>query len=335
MDLAKHKRDAEEQAREKKRVSKITSQAKVAAAKAGQEYLTGQRTGNPISLDRVAAKHEVTISMVRTEITHQQQPSEVKKSGPRSMLTDRDKDDIGRICIDRAMNDKAVTVDELRGLLLRFVNQGRKGRGQARMQTLGKSAFNRLRTSLQEYWDRLHLPLIVRKKSGSVSVYRRRAEQYAIPAFYKGMEELRNQYPADFDNPANWMNLDEQALSEKESKGKRRTSMQAPSVTDGLRGVQATEAASPPSTLASVTFADGGKGPAIILRNGSTPWCESWFAQLPPGLEQDDIQTSVWSYGDSDRMTCPKLLNILANVVHPLHRKRATGQLFWVMDGPT
>lgn len=334
-DLKKHKLHAEEATKEANRIKKMMGKANLAAHAAAAEYLQSKREGVTTTLEGVATRYDTTVSMVRTAIKHQQEPFQVKKPGPRSLLSEQDMQDIGHYCIDRALNDAALLKDELRALMLKLVNQGRRFRGEEAQKQIGDSAYNRMRKALTQYWERLGTPLVMRKKTESVESCRRKAEKIAVPAFMNAMEQLRERFPVAFDTPANWMNLDEQALSEKGSKGKKVTTVQAPSVTDGLRGAQAGEKAAPPCTFVSTTFADGGKGPAMIFRKGKTPMIMSWFTFLPPGLTTEDIDNTYFGYGDSDRMTTTKFLDVLENVVYPLHAERASGELFWVFDAPT
>jgi len=74
----------------------------------------------------------------------------------------------------------------------------------------------------------------------------------------------------------------------------------------------------------------------VFSRKGG-PFCESWFSQLPPGLDQGDVDTATWITGDTDRITCDKFLDLLAHRILPEHRAKVgpSGKLFWWVDGPT
>ena len=338
-DVLKFKAHAEEEARETGRVKKIQSSSNMAAHAAAAEWLASKADAGPQtrSLREVADRYETTVSMVRTAKENQTHPYTKRKPGPRPLLSEDDFDLIAQYCLHRAMDDAAVTKAQLASLMLRLVNQHRVRDGKAALDDLGDKRYNTLRKKLKDHCDRIDLPLIVCRKTPAVDKKRRMAETAAIPTFVRMLERYKEQYPEDFANPANWMNLDEQALCDKPSNGKTQSTMQVPSVTGGIRGAAAEEAPPPPCTLVSITFADGGKGPAIILRKGTTPFIESWFSQLPPGLTQSDIEQSWYGPGNTDRMTYDKLRHVLENVVYPKHVKRAGEgqQLFWVMDAPT
>lgn len=336
-DLLKHKAHAQELAEEVKRVKKIQSPANLAAHAAASEYLASKDMvgADKMSLKRAADKHETTVSMVRTAIKNQTEPFSKRKPGPQPQVSEQDLDAIAQYCLQRALDDKAVTKMELSALMLRFVNQNRARDGKSALNLLGDKRYNLIRAALTRHCDQIGLPLVICHKTGSVDKRRRTAEKVAVPVFMKTLQRYKEQFPTEFENPANWMNLDEQALSEKSSKGKTQTTAQFPSATGGIRGAAADENAAPPCTMVSTTFADGRKGPAIFLRKGSTPLIESWFSQLPPGLSQADVKQTVFGVGDTDRMTLEKLIDILENTVYAKHAPHASGQLFWVLDAPT
>ena len=332
-----------QQSDEAKRIKKAFGVHNVAAHAAAMEYLGGvthnssknTTTKARMSLEAVALKHGTTVSMVRTAIGKQTQPFNTKKVGRPAHLNDADLQDLGHLCMYCALDDHALLKEDLRQSMLKLVNVGRQGRGEEPFAALGDGTYNAMRKQLTEYWARLGVDIIVRKKTETVESCRRKAEKYAIPAFMATMERLQRQSPSDFNAPENWMNLDEQALCDKGSKGKKQTSVQAPGVTGGLRGSQAVEKPPPPATLVSVTFGDGFKAPPIFFRKGKTPMIMSWFTYLPPGLTMDDVMEANWAYGDSDRMTFFKFLDVLENIVFPLHKKRASGKIYWVFDAPT
>jgi len=117
--------------------------------------------------------------------------------------------------------------------------------------------------------------------------------------------------------------------------GAKTTTIQAPKIA-GVAATLAKDPAPSPVTMVSVTYADGTKGAPVFSRKGG-PFCESWFSQLPPGLDQGDVDTATWITGDTDRITCDKFLDLLAHRILPEHRAKVgpSGKLFWWVDGPT
>jgi len=203
------------------------------------------------------------------------------------------------------------------------------------MMELGDTTWKKYYKLLKEFWANLGVDLCLRKKSATKDSVRHKAEQLSVPTFMKGLQVLSQQYPEEFATPRNWMNLDEQAICEQPSNGKTVSSHQMPGLTGGMMSARAAPKAPKPVTLVTITYADGSKSWPVIMREGRTPYLARWFEQMPPGLTHEDIDQVHWCYGETDRMTLDKFLDILEHHVHPEHMKKKPTHMFWIMDAPT
>ena len=327
------KTEDQERERIQRHFGSSTKRTHMAAA----EYQASKDTPNPVSRQVLADKYETTVSMMRTAEELQKHPFDVRKHGPDSTLSDDDYDLIGNVVLDKALQDRTMTMEDLRSLMLRVANENLRKFGKQTMVRMSNSTWKRSRAKLVKFWEKRGVPLITRKKTAKKQATRKKAEMYAIPTFIDNMKRLHERYPDEAKCAANYGNLDEQGLCEKESRGKTATTMQAPTVTGDDCSAVAKEPPPPPVTLVTITFGDGEKGPPVIMRKGSTPYLKKWFTQLPPGLTMADIDETEWVYGDTDRMHTPKLLEILEKVMYKRHvAKVGEGQqLFWFIDAPS
>lgn len=338
--LLKMHKHAKVELAEKKRIASAFSGNALAAHKAAVEYLESQVTPRPRPRREFADKYEVTEKMMRTAERHIRHPLAVSPPGPKPLL---DKDDlyfIGNYVIDRALANEALNTSDL-ALFMDLV-------ATRKLKTLGDEAqamssnpvsksssnFHYQYTRLKEYWDNLDIPLVEVSKTANKEKARAQAEVASIPCFIEAMKRLHQAHPIDAGMAKNYINLDEQPICDQPSNNAKSATVQAPKATGGIRSARARSKAPLPVTMVSVTSADGDKGPAIVMRKGSTPWLKQWFTQLPPGLTQMDILEATWACGDSDRMNVTKFLDVLENTVLPWHASKDPTLKIWLMDAP-
>ena len=335
-EVKKYHWDAKEEIFESKRQDSILSFTNIQTHTAAQEYLLLKDTPGAVSRQHIADKYEITPMMMRTAEEHLQHPFQVRKPGRLPLFEERDYSIIGNFVMDRALQDDAMTPDELRGFMLRVANVNLCARGKDPVTVFSNSSWKMYRAALGDYWGKMGVPIITRKKTSTKQAARAKAEKFAVPMFMELMKRLHAKYP-EASKPENNANLDEQGLCDKPSNGKKVSTLQMPTVTGGTSTARASSLPPQPVTLVTVTFGDGTKGVVSILRKGTTPYIKQWFTNLPPGLTMEDVEATAWGMGDTDRMSADKFIDILDHVVYPAHSaKVAPGeQLFWFMDAPT